>query len=68
MNRGKASPVLVLLLLLAMIYVLNPARLIPAVIKLWFKGVVLVLIGIVLLVILVMYYAFRQNSKPDKPE
>jgi len=68
MNRGKASPVLVLLLLLAMIYILNPARLIPAVIKLRFKGMVLVLIGIVLLVILVMYYAFRQNSKPDKPE
>ena len=68
MNKGKASPVLVLLLLLAMIYILNPVRLIPAVIKLRFKGVVLVLIGIVLLVILVMYYAFRPNSKQDKPE
>ncbi|MBR6608613.1 MAG: 5-bromo-4-chloroindolyl phosphate hydrolysis family protein [Oscillospiraceae bacterium] len=68
MNKGKASPVLVLLLLLAMIYILNPVRLIPAVIKLRFKGAVLVLIGIVLLVILVMYYAFRPNSKQDKPE
>ncbi|MBQ6850620.1 MAG: 5-bromo-4-chloroindolyl phosphate hydrolysis family protein [Oscillospiraceae bacterium] len=68
MNKGKASPVLVLLLLLAMIYILNPVRLIPAVIKLRFKGAVLVLIGIALLVILVMYYAFRQNSKQGKPE
>ncbi|MBR4035862.1 MAG: 5-bromo-4-chloroindolyl phosphate hydrolysis family protein [Oscillospiraceae bacterium] len=68
MNKGKASPVLVLILLLAMIYILNPVRLIPAVIKLRFKGAVLVLIGIALLVILVMYYAFRQNNKQDKPE
>lgn len=68
MNKGKASPVLVLLLLLAMIYILNPVRLIPAIIKLRFKGAVLVLIGIALLVILVMYYAFRQNNKQDKPE
>ena len=66
MGNNKTSLLFKILLILGLIYILNPFRLVPALAKLRLKSAVLVLLLVIALIIAVIYSAFHQ--KTDKPE
>ena len=66
MGNNKTSLLFKILLILVLIYILNPFRLVPALAKLRLKSAVLVLLLVIALIIAVIYSAFHQ--KTDKPE
>lgn len=65
MNKNKISPLLILLVFVGLIYILNPARLIPSIFKLRLKGLGVAAGLVCATVIAVVYFAFKQ-SKPEK--
>lgn len=68
MGRGKSSPLLIIIVLLALLCFLNPFRLLPAFAKLLLKGAVAVAALIGILVVLVLYFALRKKKPDEKTE
>ena len=68
MGRGKSSPLLIIIVLLALLCFLNPFRLLPAFAKLLLKGAVAVAALIGILVVLVLYFALRKKKPDQKTE
>lgn len=68
MNKGKSSVLLILLIIIGAVYILNPVRIIPALIKLRVKGLGIAALIALALVIAVIYFAFKPKKSDNKQQ